>query len=236
MTAKSWRRPLLLLAASAVLLLAACSDKDEEPEATPEPSPTATQANGGNSKASPTKVATTVKATPTKAAETATKPAGGSKTPTADGTIDALGPGGTSPVTVKANPSNFNGQALLADVRTGGQNLGDRVVFEFQGTALPPAKVEYVDSATQCGSGQPVQVKGGAILLVSFTQAAAHDDQGKATFDAQKIAGPGQTVTEVVRTCDFEGHVSWAIGVTGKKNFKVTTLQNPTRLVVDVLK
>ncbi len=232
MKALPLRSSALIAAAAAIalLLFAACSDKDEEPAPTPEPSPTTAQATPSTPKTSPTK-----QASPTKPAKSPTKPAA-SPTPPADGTIDALGPGSTEARTVKANPSNFTGTALLADVRAGAQSLGDRVVFEFQGTGLPPGKVEYVDSVAQCGSGQPVQVKGDAILLVSFTQAAAHDDQGKSTFDKPKVAGPGQVVQEIVRVCDFEGHLSWAIGVTGKKNFKLTTLQNPTRLVVDVLK
>lgn len=232
MKALPLRSSALIAAAAAIalLLFAACSDKDEDSAPTPEPSPTAAQATPSTPKASPTK-----QASATKPASSPTKPAP-SSTPSADGTIDALNPGSTESRTVKANPSNFTGTALLADVRAGAQDRGDRIVFEFEGTALPMGKVEYVDSATQCGSGQPVQVKGSAILLVSFTQAAAHDGQGKSTFDKQKLTGPGQVVQEIVRTCDSEGHLSWAIGVSGKKNFKVTTLQNPTRLVVDVLK
>ncbi|MBE7518903.1 MAG: hypothetical protein HS107_06615 [Thermoflexaceae bacterium] len=234
MTAKTWRTSTMLAAAAALLLLAACSDKEETIEQPTEPLPAATEA-GGTPKASPTPPASaTGRATPGKPSPSSTKPAT-SPTP-GDGAIDALGPGSTDPVTLKADPSNFTGTALLEDVRTGAQKLGDRVVFEFQGTAFPPGKVEYVDSVTQCASGEPVQVKGEAILLVTFTQAAAHDDQGKATFDKLKVAGPGQVVQEVVRTCDFEGHVSWAIGVSGKKDFKISRLKDPVRIAIDVLK
>ncbi|MCE7927605.1 MAG: hypothetical protein HUU14_06045 [Dehalococcoidia bacterium] len=224
------RKILIVIAPAALLVLAACSDKEEEAEPTSRPSPVSTQADRETPKATPTAPATPdQRATPAKASPSPSSTPG-------DGAIDALNPGSTTPVTVKANPSNFSGTALLKDVRSGAQKLGDRVVFEFEGASLPPAKVEYVDSVSQCGSGQPVQVKGSAILLVTFTQAAAHDDQGKATFDKLSVAGPGPVVQEIVRTCDFEGHVAWAIGVSGKKNFKVTTLTNPTRLVVDVLK
>ncbi len=219
-------------AAIALLLFAACSDKDEDSAPIPEPSPTTAQATPSTStpKAVPTK-----QASPTKPAKSPTKPAT-SVTPPADGAISPLNPGSTSAVTMKANPSNFSGQALLTGVRVGAQDRGDRVVFEFEGTALPPGKVEYVDSVAQCGSGEPVQVKGDAILLVSFTQAAAHDDQGKSTFDELKVDGTGQVVQEIVRVCDFEGHLSWAIGVSGKNNFKLDSLQNPMRRMVDVLK
>jgi len=41
-------------------------------------------------------------------------------------------------------------------------------------------------------------------------------------------------VKELVRTGDFEAVLSWAIGVEKQTGFRVRTLDDPARLVVDV--
>jgi len=48
------------------------------------------------------------------------------------------------------------------------------------------------------------------------------------------LAGPGPAILEARQTCDFEGEVSWALGLAARQRFKVTLLANPTRVVVDV--
>lgn len=204
------------------LAFGACSDNEEvAPTATPRPAetPTATRPPG---------TATTV--------PLVTRPPA-SATPPADGTVDPLGAGGTERWNVKANPENATGTILLKDVRMGvhpEQGGWDRIVFEFAGTARPAAVIEYVNSAAQCGSGAPVELKGAAILSFRFASSAAHDGAGQATFAKKEIPGPGTTILEAKARCDFEGVVGWAGGIKGKQNFKVTTLANPTRIVIDV--
>ena len=41
-------------------------------------------------------------------------------------------------------------------------------------------------------------------------------------------------VVELVRAGGFEAVLTWAIGVEGEQPFRVTRLQNPPRLVIDV--
>ena len=212
---------LLALPAALVLVFAACGDDDAKPTATPSIASTATAA------------ATAPASSPTTAAA-ATKPAA---TPAADGTVDPLGAGDAETKTVKAQPGEFSGQALLKDVRMGvhpEQGGWDRIVFEFIGPNLPPTTIGYVASAAQCGSGADVTLKGTAVLSVRFSQAAAHDQSAQPTFTPKELPGPGTTILEAKASCDFEGVVSWAAGIKAKQNFKVTTLQNPTRLVIDV--
>lgn len=219
------KRWLLLPALPIALLATACSSNDAA--ATPTHALTAV--------ATSTSIATfVVDATPL---QTKTPIPGTPTPPPADGTVDPLNAGGTVLVNVKSSPDPFTGQALLKDVRMGvhpEQGGWDRVVFEFQGASLPPATIQYVTSASSCGSGAPVTLKGSAILQVRIGQAAAHDQNGVPTFPLIAVTGPGTTILEGKSTCDFEGVVSWALGIKGKQNFKVTTLQNPTRLVIDV--
>ena len=214
---------LLSLVAPLVLAfsLAACGDDDAKPTQGPTAASTATTA------AVTTSPSATVFATSTRPAPT----------PAADGTVDALGPGDTEAKTVQAQPGEFSGQALLRDVRMGVHpEVGgwDRIVFEFSGPNLPPATVGYVATASQCGSGVGVTLKGTAVLNVRFSQAAAHDQSAQPTFAPKTLPGPGTTLLEAKASCDFEGVVGWAAGIKAKQPFKVTTFQNPTRLVIDV--
>lgn len=138
---------------------------------------------------------------------------------------------------MKAQPGEFSGQALLKDVRMGvhpEQGGWDRIVFEFAGGSLPPATIAYAAKVSQCGSGASVDLKGGAVLTVRFSQAAAHNESAQPTFVPKVVAGPGTTILEARASCDFEGVVAWAAGIKGQQRFKVTTLQNPPRLVIDV--
>jgi len=201
--------------------LAACGDDDAKPTPGPTVASTATTA-AVTTAPSATSFATSTRLAPT---------------PAAAGTVDALGPGDTETKTVKAQPGAFSGQALLKDVRMGVHpELGgwDRIVFEFSGPNLPPSTTGYVATASQCGSGALVTLKGAAVLNVRFSQAAAHDQAAQPTFAPKVLPGPGTTILEAKASCDFEGVVSWAAGTKGKQPFKVTTLQNPSRLVIDV--
>jgi hypothetical protein len=156
--------------------------------------------------------------------------------PTTDGTVAPQNPGSTDPVTTKPNPDPPTGVPQLVDVRMGihPENGGwERIVFEFEG-GLPPAEVRYVESASECGSGDEVELDGEATLTVTFQGAAQHTDAGTPTFDEQEVPGPGNTIVEAKQSCDFEAVLAWAMGIESEQNFKVTTLQSPPRLVIDV--
>ena len=68
----------------------------------------------------------------------------------------------------------------------------------------------------------------------SFRGAAAHNGAGQVTFAQQTIAGPGKTILQARQTCDFEAVLAWAAGIASRQNFKVSQLENPYRLVIDV--
>lgn len=62
----------------------------------------------------------------------------------------------------------------------------------------------------------------------------AHDEPGKPSVDATSFDGPGKAVQQVKVTCDFEDEMTWAVGVSGQKPFRVETAAAPPRLVVDL--
>ncbi len=202
--------------AAAALTLTACGQDGAKPTPTATATATATPPAAGAS-ATAARTPTAVPATATPAATAST--------------------GAATPVDMPARaPSDFTGAALLRDVRIGvhPEDGGwDRIVFEFTG-ALPAARVEYVPSVAACGSGQPVTVPGTATLAVTFRGAAAHNGAGQVTFAQQTIAGPGKTILQARQTCDFEAVLAWAAGIASRQNFKVSQLENPYRLVIDV--
>jgi hypothetical protein len=160
----------------------------------------------------------------------------GGQPPRVDGTVVPGNPGSTNPVSVTPRPNPPRDVAVLEDVRTGAhpEDGGwDRIVFEFAAD-LPAATVTYMPEVIGCGSGLPIAVDGSAFLQVRFDPAQAHDDAGRLTVASTRIAGPGNAIVEARVSCDFEAELTWAIGTNRMANYKVTTLTNPTRLVVDV--
>jgi hypothetical protein len=132
--------------------------------------------------------------------------------------------------------SQPNRIAVLTNVRLAAHTEEggfDRIVFEFQGTQAD-AQVEYQQGMFDCGSGAPVQLEGGNLLSVRFSPANAHDNDGNVTVNVSELAGTGRTVAEARQTCDFEAVVTWAVGAKERKPFRVTTLKNPSRIVIDV--
>lgn len=143
-------------------------------------------------------------------------------------TTSSAVPKPTSTTPVSTPPAGTT--ATLTAVRAAQQGSVDRVVFEFA-ERIPGYAVRYINRpVTEDGSGNEVTVEGDAVLEVrmepahgpSFTPATA------------RIKPQTSTVTEVVRTGDFEAVVHWVIGVKAKQGFSVSTLQEPPRLVIEI--
>lgn len=143
--------------------------------------------------------------------------------------------GSTSPTSTPA----VAGPAHLTAVRVARQDRFDRVVFEFD--AGPPGyRVAYVQRpVTEDGSGREVTVEGAAVLEVRLKQASTARLSGEnvvPTYTGPRRFRPVGTpaVAELVVTGDFEGVLTWTVGVRRRAPVKVTTLTGPSRVVVDV--
>jgi hypothetical protein len=144
--------------------------------------------------------------------------------------------GSTDSFAFAALPDPATEPSLLTDVRVGAhpEDGGfDRIVFEFEG-ARPSGLVGYQDEVSQCGSGQPVNPQGSAILKVHFDFTNAHTEAGQLSIASTTVDGPGNSILQSISSCDFEAVVEWAVGTNGKKPFTVTLLENPSRVVIDV--
>ncbi|MEP6601727.1 MAG: hypothetical protein ABJB49_07925 [Nitrospirota bacterium] len=124
---------------------------------------------------------------------------------------------------------------VLRDVRTAQQPTFDRMAFEFDGPLVPGYRVAYVDSVYECGSGERVIVRGNSSLSVSLSPAQAHTETGIVTIKGADRRLTLPVMKELKQSCDFEAEVSWVLGLSARKAFRVTELSSPARLVVDIL-
>ena len=131
-------------------------------------------------------------------------------------------------------PREVPGAVVLRDVRTGDQQTFDRVVFEMEGPKLPSHDVKYVERPLHCGSGLPAEVDGRVFLQVRLSPARAHTEAGASTVATlqRKVRLP--VIREIRATCDFEGEVTWVVGLAARKEYKVMELEAPARLVIDI--
>ncbi len=138
----------------------------------------------------------------------------------------------SEPVSVPDTNVAPAGLPQLVSVEVGHHATFDRVVFNFS-SHVPGYNVSYVPAVTTDPSDQPVLLQGGAFLSVAMhsvasaqvgAPAAPQDRQTPLFAELREIAGAG----------DFEGTVSFGLGLTVQSGFRVFTLTNPDRLVVDV--
>ncbi len=122
----------------------------------------------------------------------------------------------------------------LREVRTARNEGFDRLVLQFDGDQVPGYHIEYIDKpAIKCGSGDPAEIAGEAWLQVRVQPAQAHE--GAQVTVAERERKPAlPLLQELELTCDFEGEVTWVLGVKHPNKYRVMELKAPTRLVVDV--
>ncbi|MEP7214090.1 MAG: hypothetical protein ABI791_13505 [Acidobacteriota bacterium] len=183
---------------------------------------------------SPADVSETPAASPTAAAPPAAEN-DNSRSPQDENADDNTRPTlftGTAGITDKK--FEIAGAALLVDVRAARHPEFDRIVFEFRGD-LPSYHIEYIDKPVrQCGSGNAAAIAGDAWLQMRFSPANAHDERGESTVPMSRSKPDLTVVKEVAATCDFEAEVEWVAGVAKPNKYRVTELNNPTRLAVDI--
>ncbi|MFI7707393.1 GerMN domain-containing protein [Nonomuraea sp. NPDC049480] len=136
-----------------------------------------------------------------------------------------------------AMPAQATQQAVtptLVGIRAAHHYGLDRLVFEFRGRVPAQRDVRYVSKLIADGSGQTVNVVGSALLQIRFSQADGHDRRGDITYGPARrtYALPG--VIQVVNTGDFEATLTFGTGLAKRAPFRVYTLTQPSRVVVDI--
>jgi hypothetical protein len=134
-----------------------------------------------------------------------------------------------------------SGYKPLTQIRTGRHDCFDRMVFDIKRTGGRPIgyRVGYVDTLYQDGSGDPIQVGGGAILEVRVAAPSYDPGTGKPSYPGragQSLPGVDvsgyRTFRETRYGSSFEGDTQIGLGVRARLPFRV--LQMGDRVVVDV--
>jgi hypothetical protein len=137
----------------------------------------------------------------------------------------------------KVSSAGDGAKLTVTDIRTGQHDGFDRVVYELAGEGIPGWRVGYVDSAIQDGSGNEIPVAGGAVIQVLIDGSAYPFDIGVEPYSGPNpvLGSPGGSVVEVNGSGVFEGVTQSFIGVADPDTpFSVSSLTDPTRLVIDV--
>jgi len=121
--------------------------------------------------------------------------------------------------------NSVSSQAHITAVRAGQNVCYDRLVFDINGSN-PGWSVRYVNNVFAEGSGAVLPVTGGAKLEVVI----------RSLSDTNRMPSVSgfRTFRSVVYGGSFEGQTTVGLGVRARLPFRVFTLTNPSRVVIDV--
>jgi hypothetical protein len=122
------------------------------------------------------------------------------------------------------------------DIRTGGHECFERVVLELGGSGeLPGYQVSYEpDPILDSPRGEPVDIAGDATLVLRvgawMPDIEGNGYQGPREFVPTNVVN----IRELEQIENFEGMNAWAIGLDRQRDFTVSTLTDPVRIVIDI--
>lgn len=149
----------------------------------------------------------------------------------------------TSSSTVSKTGSPADQTMFLTDVQAKGDRCVDRIAFSFRkhGTAQPGYTVHYLPAAqatVEDGSGRKLKIAGKAFLVVRIFPAATaitSGDKLEFTYRGKRLQPTGMRhVKEIVKTGDFEAVVAWAVGLDGKRPFKLSGSPSEPGFTVEI--
>lgn len=139
------------------------------------------------------------------------------------------------PFQADTEPSTGDGSGepvTVTDVRIAHHQTYDRVVFDVIGAGLPGWDARYVDRANQQGSGHHIEMEGDAVieLVLRNVQYPPPDER----HPQGRVDGV-DTLREVYVSNVYEARSQFFLGISTRTPFRVFTLEDPPRLVVDVV-
>ena len=133
--------------------------------------------------------------------------------------------------TVHRSPST---SPVVTAIRVGHHAGYDRVVIQLKGRT-PGFDVKYVTSLHADPSDAVVNLLGPASLQFVVTPAAGFTSSGHSTLTTpERTKWRLDEVRETAVIGDFEGVFTVGVGLARRAPFRVLTMQNPTRIVVDI--
>jgi hypothetical protein len=134
--------------------------------------------------------------------------------------------------TAPKSSGGSGGQAEVFGVATGCHATFDRFVIRAR-FATPGYAVRYVRRIIADGSGEPVPLRGTKRIRVIVRNARGHTQRGTNLLPAARTP-LCPNLRQVKTAGDFEGVVTFGLGLRRKTGFRVFRLTAPTRIVIDV--
>lgn len=168
-------------------------------------------------------------------------------TPTTAAPTGTAGPDGTTtgprPTPFAANTEEDTGepggpgQVALTDIEVTGHEGFERVTFHIRGNGRAGWRVGYTDDPRSQGTGDPVEVTGGAVLSVVITNTGYPPDVGATPLSvAPTLPDDLTTVRDLVSDTLFEGQHLLFVGVDRRAPFRVRRLDDPQRVVLEIIR
>ena len=141
--------------------------------------------------------------------------------------------------------NSIYGPYLLTDARTGVHADYDRFVLEFE---EDPDELDGAPDSFQIlwssgtpesmGSGEPITIQGTHTLEIYLLGYGYSRDDLAEPSQAPTVLTPTRTsnLRQAIWDGEFEGVLHWILGVEYKTDFRVLSISNPPRLVVDICK
>lgn len=150
-----------------------------------------------------------------------------------DGDVATEGDFGTERQMTEGWPGSASEPTYLTEIRAARHEGFDRVVFEHEGSPVPQYLVEYTEDARTEGTGQAINVPGSVILAVGVSGVMPPEDldiieQGEWFPEAETV------LAGVHALPPWEAHARYYVGLDTERGFRVTALEDPARIVVDL--
>jgi hypothetical protein len=134
--------------------------------------------------------------------------------------------------TAPKTASGSGGQAELFGAAAGCHATYDRFVIRGR-LATPGYDVRYVNRIVADGSGNPISLLGTKRIRVVIRPARGHTNGGSNLLPST-LTPKCSNLRQVKKAGDFEGVVSYGLGLSRRTGFRVFRLTGPTRVVIDV--
>ncbi|MFB9620486.1 AMIN-like domain-containing (lipo)protein [Brooklawnia cerclae] len=206
-------RHLVTSASVVMLALAGCSDPGDTPSETPVAPSSISSSSAATSPSSST----------------------GSTTPNDPVTPSATASPSFTTGPLASAPATPADTFLITGLRVGSHPLYDRVVIDLSGGRAEdlPWSVQYRDSPTAQGSGEPIGLDAEAYVRVQLSGQMIPPQGTDVPSGLQPDSAVGN-VRGVYADPVFEGQSIVWIGVDRVRGYAVMTLESPARLVVDI--
>lgn len=160
--------------------------------------------------------------------------------PVEEGEQSTPGPANAAPFVADREPDTAEASvgAFLSPVnlRFGVHDGFDRIVLDLVGAGTPGWTGEYVENPTFQASGVPLDLLGEDYLRIQVRGVVYPTEDGAQPFAGASTVTPktGGVVKEVRYGSVFEGQTEVFIGLSSDEPFRVFSLADPTRVVIDV--